>query len=354
MGDGFVVLRGFFSQEEVNELSTRAGATMTDWRPGSQWAGVQKNVDKIDPWFEERYHRGAHVPLLAGLIQDKPVCSSVAFFDKPPGSSVEISQHVDGPSGETGATIWAALDTADRGNGCLCYVKGSHLRSWSADELKALGEDSDGAFVFEAAPGDAIIHSARVVHWSRKSTCTTRRRRAVSCFYWTATCLEGRESWPGKPQKAGANEDSTAKKWATKELPAKKGQPLASIGLESKEPILGKTQKIGAKENWTAKKWTTQDLLAKKGQPLASIGLENKESMPGKIQMIGAKEGSTADVLGKLNIEAGEAALRALNRDWAAAPQALEKFHANPAKFLMGLELHDPEAFDIVLSAARS
>merc|ERR1712137_628974 len=154
------------------------GATMTDWRPGSQWAGVQKNVDKIDPWFEERYHRGAHVPLLAGLIQDKPVCGSVAFFDKPLGSSIEISQHIDGPSGETGATIWVALDTADRDNGCLCYVKGSHLRSWSADELKALDEDSDGAFVFEAAPGDAIIHSARVVHWSRKSTSTTRRRSA--------------------------------------------------------------------------------------------------------------------------------------------------------------------------------
>merc|ERR1711879_147032 len=39
-------------------------------------------------------------------------------------------------------------------------------------------------------PGDAIIHSARTVHWSRKSESFSLRRRAVSYFYWKTSTLQ--------------------------------------------------------------------------------------------------------------------------------------------------------------------
>lgn len=263
--DGFVVIPGFLSPDEVRELSERTDAAMSDFRYHPKFVGVRKDVDKADPWFAQYFRHGAHVPLIAGLMNDRPTPSSAAFFDKPAGSSVEISQHVDGFGKLDGTTLWIALDTADRGNGCLCYLKGSHRQSWSKDALAAVSEDSEGAVAVEAEPGDAIIHSARTVHWSRKSTCTARRRRAVSFFYWASSCLENMKSWPGQA--------------------------------------------------------LSEETLA-------------------------------AD-FGQLNLEAGVAALRTLDRDWAAWPQVVQKFRDAPAKFLVGLKLKDPEAFNILLTASR-
>jgi phytanoyl-CoA hydroxylase len=207
--DGFVVIPGYLSEEEVKELREKTEALMSDFQFGAKFNGVRKNLDKTDPWFGEYFHTGAQVPLIAGLMNDKPEPSSAAFFDKPAGSSVEISQHVDGLGTFDGATIWIALDPADCGNGCLNYVKGSHKQTWDGNSLSALNENSDGAIAVEAKPGDAIIHSAKVVHWSRKSSCTTRRRRAISMFYWTTSCLENKESWPGQnkaPQQLAASD----------------------------------------------------------------------------------------------------------------------------------------------------
>jgi len=196
--DGFVVIRGYLSPDEVREISHKADSAMSDFKYHPKAVGIRKNLDKDDSWFEQYFEHGPQVPLIAGLMNDKPTPASAAFFDKPVGSSIEISQHIDGNGMYDGATLWIALDVADRGNGCLCYVKGSHRQSWSKDALAALNEDSDGAVVVESEPGDAIVHSSRTVHWSRKSTCTTRSRRAMSFFYWTTSCLADRKSWPGQ------------------------------------------------------------------------------------------------------------------------------------------------------------
>lgn len=106
-------------------------------------------------------------------------------------------QHVDGMGKQDGATMWIALDPSDLANGCLCYVKGSHRDVHSATALASFSEDSEGATCIPAQPGDAIIHSSRTVHWSRKSCSSDRRRRAVSYFYWATSTLG--EDFPGKP-----------------------------------------------------------------------------------------------------------------------------------------------------------
>jgi hypothetical protein len=286
--DGFVVLRGFLSSDEVRELGERTDALMSNFQenPDSKFKGVRKNLDKASPWFEEYFHHGAQLGLVAGLMNDKPAPSSAAFFDKPAGSSVEISQHIDGLGEFDGATIWMALDVADRGNGCLYYVKGSHRRSWSGEELAALNEDSDGAVAAEVQPGDVIIHSARTVHWSRKSTCTTRRRRAVSWFYWTSSCLEGRTTWPGQQTKETLNAKVDKKTWSgqkvTKEaLNAK----LGKLGLNvTEETLNAKLRKLNAgggkvafpcledKKMWSGQKLTEEALNAKISKLNADAG----------------------------------------------------------------------------------
>lgn len=259
--DGFVVLRGFLSAQEVQELSDRTDAVMAGFEFHPSYPGVRKELQKVDAWFKQQFEDGAHVPLVAKLIEDEPAPASAAFFDKPVGSSVEISQHVDGQGSKDGATLWIALDAADRSNGCLCYVRGSHRSRHDAEALRGFSEDSEGAVAIEAAPGDAVVHSARVVHWSRKSACTSRRRRAVSYFYWAAACL-GRAAEPATPEALAAE-------------------------------------------------------------------------------------------LGPLDVAAGAVALEGLERDWATWPVIAQMFKEDPIKFMAGLKMKDPEAFDILVAASR-
>lgn len=194
--DGFVVIRQYLSGLELQELSDHADKVMDGHVYSHGFKGVRKDLDKVDDWFKEKLERGPHVPVIAAMILEKPVPASASFFDKPIMESVEIRQHVDGLGKQDGATLWIALDTADRTNGCLCYVRGSHHQKHSEEALHAFNEDAEDAVIVEAQPGDAIIHSARTVHWSRKSCSTNCRRRAVSFFYWASSTANA-----GIPQK---------------------------------------------------------------------------------------------------------------------------------------------------------
>merc|ERR1719181_944107 len=109
---------------------------------GAATQSVRKDLQNVSEWFKVQLEAGPHVPLIAAMILDKPTPASAAFFNKPAGDSREVPPHVDGLGQFDGATIWIALDAADRNNGCLCYVKGSHLKSHKQDELAAFDENS--------------------------------------------------------------------------------------------------------------------------------------------------------------------------------------------------------------------
>jgi len=66
-------------------------------------------------------------------------------------------------------------------------MKGSHKRTHSASDLACFAQDLECATCIEAQPGDAVIHSARIVHWSPKSESTELQRRAISYFYWAGS-----------------------------------------------------------------------------------------------------------------------------------------------------------------------
>merc|ERR1712217_324923 len=75
-------------------------------------------------------------------------------------------------------------------------------------EISGFNESSEGAVCIEVEAGDAIIHSARTIHWSRASA-TDRKRRAVSFFYWATSTLG--DKWPGKPEMSALPSDFDSK-----------------------------------------------------------------------------------------------------------------------------------------------
>ena len=184
--DGCVIIPGFLSRAELSEIQARTERCMREHE--SVWRGpTRKNLQDIDPWFEEQFRRGRQVGLIETLLDDALDPATAACFDRVPGESRAILPHFDAIGHRReGATIWIALDRADQGNGCLHYVRGTHR----LDLPSKLGLDfdtrSEGAIAVEVNPGDAAIHHSLTVHWSEPNR-SERSRKAISYFYWAAS-----------------------------------------------------------------------------------------------------------------------------------------------------------------------
>ena len=187
--DGYVVLRSFLSPDEVEELRARARRCLREVKRSAEYPGVVKNLNRLDPWFEERLERGKQAALISALLEDDLEPATAAWFERIPGETSGIRPHVDAIGDRRrGATMWIALDRADRENGCLFYAKGTHRQDFpTVVGLEGFSAESEGAVPVEIEPGDAAIHSSRTVHWSDANR-SERPRQAITYFYWAASC----------------------------------------------------------------------------------------------------------------------------------------------------------------------
>ena len=186
--DGYVVLRGFLSAEELEELRDHSERCLREIEESVEYPGVAKNLNKLDPWFEDQLERGKQTELIAHLLGDELEPASAAWFDRLPGESSGIKPHIDALGHRRkGATLWIALDRADMENGCLFYGKGTHLQEVPGHyDLEGWSSSSEQAVAIEVEPGDAIVHSSLTVHWSDANR-SQRSRQAISYFYWAAS-----------------------------------------------------------------------------------------------------------------------------------------------------------------------
>lgn len=182
--DGFVVVRGFVPATEVEVLRERANraATRRVDRPGGQFQNVQKGLEKLDPYFDDLLHRGAHLPVLEHLLGETPTPSTSSYFTKEAVNET-VNPHADGTNG---GTIWIALDPIDSSNGGLCFLRGSHEREGKSfvgrHVTKTDFSDDPRATNIAFEPGDMVVFRALTVHWSGVNA-SGRPRRAINCFY---------------------------------------------------------------------------------------------------------------------------------------------------------------------------
>ncbi len=190
--DGYVVVRGFLSREELEELRIRAEGCLGEARRSEEYPGVVKNLNRIDPWFEDQLQRGKQAELISALLEDDLEPASAGCFERIPGETSGIKPHIDAIGHRRkGATVWIALDRADRENGCLFYVRGTHRQDLpSVVGLEGFSAESEEAVAVEVEPGDATIHNSRTVHWSEANR-SQRPRQAITYFYWAASTAGG-------------------------------------------------------------------------------------------------------------------------------------------------------------------
>ncbi len=254
--DGFLILPGFKSADEIAALRQRAQHIVAAFEPGEQ-GGVFSTHDQartadaqflasgerihcfleeealdeqgrltrpkaqavnkighalhdLDPVFD-RFSRGPELAAVAaGLgLQQPQLWQSMVIF-KPPAIGGEVKWHQDAsfihtsPDSVTG--LWFALEDATRDNGCLWVQPGgqrSPLRERFVRETRADGQDTVRMQTLDATPWPALAEAVPLEVQAGALVClhgllphySAPNRSAQSRMAYTLHAVDGRSGW---------------------------------------------------------------------------------------------------------------------------------------------------------------
>jgi hypothetical protein len=146
------------------------------------------------------------VAIVRDLIGDDVIAWGSHFFCKMPGDGKAVAWHQDASywplTPSKAVTIWLAIDDADRGNGCMRFLAGSHhyghltYRSSGAGEHNVLDQTVEDAERYgtpvdvELKAGEISVHSDLLLHGSEANR-STRRRCGLTLRYCAADVCAG-------------------------------------------------------------------------------------------------------------------------------------------------------------------
>ena len=139
------------------------------------------------------------------LLGEPVIGKNLQYFNKPPGIGQATPAHQDGhyfmlqPC--QAVTMWMALDHVDEENGCVRYLRGSHLDGMRTHERTQTLGFSQGIVNFgknesreevpcPARPGDLLAHHALTVHRADANDSPTRTRRALGFIFYGESARE--------------------------------------------------------------------------------------------------------------------------------------------------------------------
>src|SRR3954451_7045422 len=218
--EGYAVVRGFFSSDEVdeiagglNQLYAEGAAHGRCFRHGNLFYNVAREGEGGEPLVRMVQWPSYHQPVLNAVRLDcrfarllepligrdlKQIINQVHW--KVPGSLGDFAWHQDSrfrrpPEAYRNlATSYVqtglAIDPHTRESGCMRFVPRSHLRGdlgmdcskkalgtpMTEDALEAVGLSEDDAVDLLLEPGDLALWSSYLVHGSGKNTSNHKRR----------------------------------------------------------------------------------------------------------------------------------------------------------------------------------
>lgn len=209
---GYVVLRGFLSEDEVAHTRRELDRYVAEVIPHIPVDAVfyedkadkstlkqLPNMQEHDAYFEQLLRGDTPFYRLATLLVGGVEGRNVQLLRKPPAVGLPTPPHQDGYyymiQPVEGLTMWLGLDVADAENGGLRYVKGSHklgLRPHARTQTLGFSQgitdygnayDLEHEDMFTAEPGDLLVHHALTVHRADGNRSTDRARAALGFVY---------------------------------------------------------------------------------------------------------------------------------------------------------------------------
>ena len=217
--DGYVFLPGFLNKEEVEALNEKLATFIKEVVPSlpaehafyedkNDPASLKQlfHLNAYDPFFQQMLVGSKFEELAEMLLEDKVLPKNLEFFNKPPKIGKPTPPHQDNyyfmlkPA--EAVTMWLALEEVDSENGCVRYVKGSHLNGMRphgrtqtlgfSQGMTDFGQEEDLAneVAFPAKPGDLLVHHSMTIHRADGNTSSSRSRRAMGLIYFAASAKE--------------------------------------------------------------------------------------------------------------------------------------------------------------------
>ncbi len=220
--DGFVIVRQLLSPGDFAELSRELARYIREVVPTlpDKYAFYDdksrpetlkqlQHMD-IDPFFREYYQHPVWTALAAALVGEEVVSMGPEWFDKPPETSKHTPPHQDNYyfclKPPHVVTVWMALDDVDDGNGCLRYVRGSHLlpiRPHSRSSVLGFSQgitdygpaDEAREVRIHLSPGDVVAHHGNTIHRADANASASRNRRAFAMVLKGVSCRRDEEAF---------------------------------------------------------------------------------------------------------------------------------------------------------------
>ncbi|MBI3463547.1 MAG: phytanoyl-CoA dioxygenase family protein [Planctomycetes bacterium] len=213
--DGFVIVRQFLTGHDLDELRDSLHRYIRDVVPTLPDSAAfyqdrsrpetLKQMQHMDGdvFFRDYTKHWKWVELAEALVGEPAAADSPEWFNKPPGTVHVTPPHQDNyyfclaPSSVV--TIWLALDPVQEANGCLRYVRGSHLRGFRAHAPSNILGFSQGITDYgrddlaretqiHLQPGDAVAHHGMTIHRADPNRSPTRHRRAFAIVFKGVNC----------------------------------------------------------------------------------------------------------------------------------------------------------------------
>jgi len=217
--DGFAVLPGFMSSEEMDVLTENLDRFIREevskLPPEHAFFEDKNNPDTLkqlfnlhtyDPYFEQLLLESKFKELAELVLEDKAIPKNLEFFNKPPKIGKPTPPHQDNYyfmlNPPHAVTMWLALEEVDVENGCVRYVKGSHLQGMRphgksqvfgfSQTIIDFGTKNDQSkeIAVPAKRGDLLIHHSMTIHRAEGNRSETRSRRAFGFLYWGVSAKE--------------------------------------------------------------------------------------------------------------------------------------------------------------------
>ena len=214
--EGFVVIRGFLPPNELRRLQDNLDRYIREVVPNLPDGDAfyedkarpetlkQMNRIQQDQFFADYLAHPLYMEAAVALLGEPAWVHGAEWFNKPPNTQHATPPHQDNYyfclTPPKVLTMWLALDTVDEENGCLRYVKGSHLLGLRPhNRTKTLGfsqgisdyGDVDRAkeTPVPAQPGDVLIHHGNTIHRADANRSTTRHRRSFGMVFQAVSCV---------------------------------------------------------------------------------------------------------------------------------------------------------------------
>jgi phytanoyl-CoA hydroxylase len=217
--DGFVLIPGFLDEEalkavteQLNDLIQHHLAEMPsnhvfyEDRNDPNTLKQLQDLQYCDSFFATLLAAGKFKEMAEDLLGEKVVGKTIEYFNKPSKTGKPTPPHQDNYyfmlNPPQALTMWLGLEDADEKNGCVRYIKGSHLKkirphgrtqtSGFSQAITDYGEkeNREDEIFFRTKPGDLLVHHSMTIHRADGNSSENRTRKALGFIYFGESAKE--------------------------------------------------------------------------------------------------------------------------------------------------------------------